>query len=133
MPNWTDQYANGYLYAGPNVFRGTLTPKHVPNSIGPFTNVAYRLIEDQESDIDWDGQLGDGIAGFRQWFELWTITIAGNGLNPGSYKPKQGDTFTDQDANTWNILETKKPDGVTSSTGLRPTVNIHCVEQVGGR
>lgn len=131
MPSFLDAYASNYLYLA-NVFRGTLTPKHV-QGIVPFTDVAYRLIEDQESEIDWDESPGDGIAGFRQWFELWTITIDGNGLTAGAYKPKQGDTFTDKDGNTWNILEAKYPGGVTSSAGIRPTVNIHCVEQVGGK
>ena len=132
MTNFFDAYLNNYQFLA-NVFRGTLTPKHVPAGIGPFSGVAYRLIDDQESDIDWDGSPGVGIAAFHQWFELWTVTIAAGVMAPGAYKPKQGDTWEDANGNVWNILEAKYPRGVTSSAGVRPTVNIHCAEQIGGK
>lgn len=128
MPFSTDAYANNYLYLI-NVFRGTLTPANVTN-VGPFTNISYRLAADLESDTEWmGGDAGAGEQNVKQTFELWTITIVGGSFAAGAYKPKQGDVFTDANGQEWNVLQSEYDDGVTTSTGLRPTVNIACQQK----
>jgi hypothetical protein len=105
VTNLLDAYANNYLYLGPAVFYGTLTPSLIPGS--PIANVPYRNVSKERANVDWLG--GIGLAPDQQIYELWTKPM-------GGYLPAVNDVWHEYgDAMPWNILNIKSSDLVTSA------------------
>lgn len=103
MANFTDQYANGYLYLT-GVFRGTLTPFN--SSLNPIANVAYRHVEKDRGNVEWLASIG--LRANVQKYELWTDTL-------GGYSPDINDIFADSVGILWNVIDVQSSDLVGSN------------------
>lgn len=111
MANFTDQYANGYLYLT-GIFYGALTPGNA--ALAAIAQVPYRHVSKDRSNVDWAG--GVGLAANQQVYELWTKPM-------GNYVPDIGDIFADSAGKPWQVLDVKSSD-LVGSNGLPVNVQI---------
>jgi hypothetical protein len=112
VSNFTDQYANGYLYLT-GVFYGSLTPNN--SALATIPNVPYRHVSKDRSNIDWAGSIG--LSANQQVYEVWTAPLNG-------YVPSIGDIFADAAGiGPWQVLDVKSSD-LVGSNGLPVNVQI---------
>lgn len=127
-------FHQGYLYSYQhidNVFYGTLSPCNAPAGYGPFTNVAYRVVEPRESELQ---ALADSIemTDIVEVVEIWNVTVTSVTVAPGSQTAKPQDVFDGQFGEVWNVKSVNSDALAANLNGVlvRPTSRLVCVRQV---